>query len=156
MGGELKEARKEVDTRVLSWTKRVSHRQASAEAFYSKASEDLKKLEVAVAHSNDLFTSKHAHDHLEHFLKRLESQGFNVSKAVKEVIQKRIASSRAAEKQMNQFMNSHASNSTNETDATGATGGATGATGTSAHEDASRHNTKVSFKVQKAELQFQI
>merc|ERR1711871_812030 len=153
--GELKEARKEVDTRVLSWTKRVSHRQASAEAFYSKASEDLKKLEVAVAHSNDLFTSKHAHDHLENFLKRLESQGFNVSKAVKEVIQKRIASSRAAEKLRNQFINSHASNSTNETDATGGTG-ATGATGTAAHEDADKHNIKVSFKVQKAELQFQI
>ena len=82
--GELKEARKEVDTKVLSWTKRVSHRQAAAEALFGKADESLKKVEVAIAHSNDLFTSKHAHDHLEHFLKRLESQGFNVSKAVKE------------------------------------------------------------------------
>ena len=93
--GELKEARSAVDKRVLEWSKGVSHSQASAEALYSKSNETLDKLEVAVAHSNEMFTSEHAHAHLEHFLKRLEKQAFNVSKAVKDVIKKRIASSKS-------------------------------------------------------------
>ena len=102
--GELKEARSAVDKRVLEWSKGVSHSQVSAEALYSKSNETLDKLEVAVAHSNEMFTSEHAHAHLEHFLKRLEKQAFNVSKAVKDVIKKRIASSKKALRLKNQFI----------------------------------------------------
>jgi len=92
--GELEDARSTVDKHVLEWSKIVSHAQASAEALYSKSNETLDRLEVAVAHSNEMFTSEHAHQHLAHFIKRLESQAFNVSKAVKDVIKKRIASSK--------------------------------------------------------------
>merc|ERR1712072_434525 len=166
--GELKEARSAVDKRVLEWSKGVSHSQASAEALYSKSNETLDKLEVAVAHSNEMFTSEHAHAHLEHFLKRLEKQAFNVSKAVKAVIKKRIASSKKALRLKNQFIKTHASSSTNETDADnstsgmtgGATGGATGATGgatgSEAGKDAQHHNEVASFAIEKAGIQLEI
>merc|ERR1711898_85043 len=162
--GELKEARSAVDKRVLEWSKGVSHSKSSAEALYSKSNETLDKLEVAVAHSNEMFTSEHAHAHLEHFLKRLEKQAFNVSKAVKDVIKKRIASSKKALRLKNQFIKTHASNSTNETDAdnftsgmTGGTGGATGgATGSEAGKDAQHHNEVASFAIEKAGIQLEI
>merc|ERR1712167_84419 len=100
----------------------------------------------------------------EHFLKRLEKQAFNVSKAVKDVIKKRIASSKKALRLKNQFIKTHASNSTNETDAdnftsgmTGGTGGATGgATGSEAGKDAQHHNEVASFAIEKAGIQLEI
>merc|ERR1711871_913939 len=151
--GELEEARSTVDKHVLEWSKIVSHAQASAEALYSKSNETLDRLEVAVAHSNEMFTSEHAHQHLEHFMKRLESQAFNVSKAVKDVIAKRIASSKKAMLLKTKFIKEHSfandtvmDNSTNGGTG-GATGGTGGATGGAAHKGALAHDSVAAFKV---------
>merc|ERR1712167_437636 len=96
----------------------------------------------------------------EHFLKRLEKQAFNVSKAVKDVIKKRIASSKKALRLKNQFIKTHASNSTNETDADNSTSGMTGATGgatgSEAGKDAQHHNEVASFAIEKAGIQLEI
>merc|ERR1711871_1939237 len=160
--GELEEARSTVDKHVLEWSKIVSHAQASAEALYSKSNETLDRLEVAVAHSNEMFTSEHAHQHLEHFMKRLESQAFNVSKAVKDVIAKRIASSKKAMLLKTKFIEEHsfANDTVMDNSTNGATGGATGgtggATGGAAHKAALAHDSVAAFKVEKAALQVEI
>merc|ERR1711871_641152 len=156
--GELEEARSTVDKHVLEWSKIVSHAQASAEALYSKSNETLDRLEVAVAHSNEMFTSEHAHQHLEHFMKRLESQAFNVSKAVKDVIAKRIASSKKAMLLKTKFIKEHsfANDTVMDNSTNGATGGTGGATGGAAHKAALAHDSVAAFKVEKAALQVEI